>query len=391
MKHKSLWYLKLLCLLPVAAAIHMKKHIPGPLVIILGTLVCFFVMFAQCRVQTQTELETLQAAAAPAQETVPHATPESSQGPVTLTLSFAGDCTLGTDLYYDYSTSFNAMYESQDAEYFFSGVQDIFAADDLTVVNFEGTLTESTARADKDYAFKGPAEYAGVLSSGSVEAVNLANNHSCDYGQQSFTDTVSALDAVGVAHFGYDATYLYEVRGVKVGLLGIYAIYEDPGHLTQLENNIQSLQNQGADIIVACFHWGLENSSYPEQDQIDLAHAAIDAGAHLVVGHHPHVLQGIEEYKGRYILYSLGNFCFGGNNNPPDQDTAIVQLTFTVDQEQVQGSLHIIPCFVSSVSWINDYRPVVAKGTDAARILEKIRSRSEGLGDHNVFDDLDLS
>lgn len=391
MKHKSLLYLKLLCLLPVAAAIHMKKHIPGPLVIILGTLMCFFVMFAQCRVQTQTELETLQAAAAPAQETVPHATPESSQNPVTLTLSFAGDCTLGTDLYYDYSTSFNAMYESQDAEYFFSGVQDIFAADDLTVVNFEGTLTESTARADKDYAFKGPAEYAGVLSSGSVEAVNLANNHSCDYGQQSFTDTVSALDAVGVAHFGYDATYLYEVRGVKVGLLGIYAIYEDPGHLTQLENNIQSLQNQGADIIVACFHWGLENSSFPEQDQIDLAHAAIDAGAHLVVGHHPHVLQGIEEYRGRYILYSLGNFCFGGNNNPPDQDTAIAQLTFTVDQEQVQGSLHIIPCFVSSVSWINDYRPVVAKGTDAARILEKIRSRSEGLGDHNVFDDLDLS
>ncbi|MCI8469291.1 MAG: hypothetical protein HFJ75_07390, partial [Eggerthellaceae bacterium] len=107
--------------------------------------------------------------------------------PVSLTVTFAGDCTLGTDAAFDYSTSLNAKYEEVgDPSYFLRNVEPIFAADDLTIVNMEGTLTTASTRADKTFAFKGPAEFAKILSSSSVEGASLANNHSRDYGEQSY-------------------------------------------------------------------------------------------------------------------------------------------------------------------------------------------------------------
>lgn len=118
---------------------------------------------------------------------------EEESKPVSITISAAGDCTLGTDEYFDPSTSLNAYYDSNGPEYFFQNVKSIFDADDLTIVNMEGTLTEETARQDKTYAFKGPAEYAQILTSGGVEAANLANNHSHDYGDKSYTDTIETI------------------------------------------------------------------------------------------------------------------------------------------------------------------------------------------------------
>lgn len=300
--------------------------------------------------------------------------------PVSLTLSVVGDCTLGTDETFDYDTSLNAYYENYGADYFLQNVKDIFSADDLTIANFEGTLTDSDEREDKTFAFKAPASYASILTGGSVEAVNTANNHSHDYGEQSFNDTLAALDDAGIVHFGYDETAVMDVKGIKVGLVGIYELYDHLEREQQLKDNIAKVKADGAQLIVVIFHWGNETETVPDSNQTTLGRIAIDEGADLVCGHHPHVLQGIETYKGRNIVYSLGNFCFGGNSSPSDMDTMIYQQTFTIDANGVKKDnvTNIIPCSISSAAYdgYNNYQPTPAEGDEATRILGKINERS---------------
>lgn len=315
-------------------------------------------------------------------------TPEPKMDPVSLTLSVVGDCTLGTDEYFDYDTSLNAYYENYGADYFMANVKSIFSKDDLTIANFEGTLTESTEREDKQFAFKAPASYANILTAGSVEAVNTANNHSHDYGEESFNDTLNALDTANILHFGYDETAVTEVKGVKVGLVGIYELNDHLGREEQLKQNIAKVKQDGAQLIVVIFHWGNEKEEVPDENQKTLGHLAIDEGADLVCGHHPHVLQGIEEYKGKNIVYSLGNFCFGGNAYPSDMDTIIFQQTFTIDQNGVKDDnvTNIIPCSISSDSDYNNYQPTPAEGEEATRIMQKIQKRSSWIKDGTVSD-----
>ena len=300
--------------------------------------------------------------------------------PVSLTLSVVGDCTLGTDETFDYDTSLNAYYENYGADYFLQNVKDIFSTDDLTIANFEGTLTDSDEREDKTFAFKAPASYASILTGGSVEAVNTANNHSHDYGDQSFDDTLAALDDAGIVHFGYDETAVMDVKGIKVGLVGIYELYDHLEREQQLKDNIAKVKADGAQLIVAIFHWGNETETVPDSNQTTLGRIAIDEGADLVCGHHPHVLQGIETYKGRNIVYSLGNFCFGGNSSPSDMDTMIYQQTFTIDADGVKKDnvTNIIPCSISSAAYdgYNNYQPTPAEGDETTRILGKINERS---------------
>lgn len=299
---------------------------------------------------------------------------------VSLTLSVVGDCTLGTDETFDYDTSLNAYYENYGADYFLQNVKDIFSTDDLTIANFEGTLTDSDEREDKTFAFKAPASYASILTGGSVEAVNTANNHSHDYGDQSFDDTLAALDDAGIVHFGYDETAVMDVKGIKVGLVGIYELYDHLEREQQLKDNIAKVKADGAQLIVVIFHWGNETETVPDSSQTTLGRIAIDEGADLVCGHHPHVLQGIETYKGKNIVYSLGNFCFGGNSSPSDMDTMIYQQTFTIDADGVKkGNVtNIIPCSISSAAYdgYNNYQPTPAEGDEATRILGKINERS---------------
>jgi len=305
----------------------------------------------------------------------------SSKEPTTITISSMGDCTLGTDESFDQSTSFNAYYNEYGADYFFKNVRSILEADDLSVVNFEGTLTEETSRADKTFAFKAPAEYAQILTSGSVEAVNTANNHSHDYGEQSYTDTLTALDNAGITHFGYDDTAVMDIKGIKVGLVGIYELKDHLGREQQLKDNIAKVKADGAELIVVIFHWGNETETVPDTNQMTLGRLAIDEGADLVCGHHPHVLQGIETYKGKNIVYSLGNFCFGGNSSPSDMDTMIFQQTFTVTSEGVQADnvTNVIPCSISSADGYNNYQPTPASGDEASRIKSKIEERSAAI------------
>ena len=310
----------------------------------------------------------------------------SLAAPVTLTVSVVGDCTLGTDETFDYDTSLNAYFENYGKEYFFQNVKSIFEADDLTIANNEGTFTESYDREDKTFAFKAPASFAGIYSSSSVEAVNTANNHSHDYGEQSFQDTMDALDSQGIVHFGYDETAVMDVKGVKVGLVGIYELNDHLERKQQLEDNINKVKEEGAQLVIVIFHWGNEKETVPDSNQMTLGRLAIDLGADLVCGHHPHVLQGIEEYKGKNIVYSLGNFCFGGNSSPSDMDTMIFQQTFTITNDGVQDDnvTNIIPCSISSASGYNNYQPTPAEGDEKTRIMEKIQERSSWIDTENT-------
>lgn len=309
-------------------------------------------------------------------------TPEPTAEPVSITVSMVGDCTLGTDVNFDQSTSFDAFYQMKnDPGYFFQNVKDIFTADDLTVANMEGTLTTSNDRQQKTFAFKGNPSYTEILTQGGVEATNLANNHSHDYGDQSYEDTIQYLEADGIATFGYDRTAVMDVKGIKVGLIGIYELKDGLGRQQQVIDTIREVKDQGAQVIIVSFHWGTEKSNIPDDIQKTLAHLAIDQGADLVVGHHPHVLQGIEKYQGKNIVYSLGNFCFGGNKNPSDKDTMIFQQTFTVENgELVEDDVtNIIPCSLSSESGYNNYQPMVLEGSEKERVLQKIEEFSAAL------------
>lgn len=309
-------------------------------------------------------------------------TPEPTAEPVSITVSMVGDCTLGTDVNFDQSTSFDAFYQMKnDPGYFFQNVKDIFTADDLTVANMEGTLTTSNDRQQKTFAFKGNPSYTEILTRGGVEATNLANNHSHDYGDQSYEDTIQYLEADGITTFGYDRTAVMDVKGIKVGLIGIYELKDGLGRQQQVIDTIREVKDQGAQVIIVSFHWGTEKSNIPDDIQKTLAHLAIDQGADLVVGHHPHVLQGIEKYQGKNIVYSLGNFCFGGNKNPSDKDTMIFQQTFTVENgELVEDDVtNIIPCSLSSESGYNNYQPMVLEGSEKERVLQKIEEFSVAL------------
>lgn len=306
-----------------------------------------------------------------------------SDEPIQITVSSMGDCTLGTDENFNPSTSFNAYYNAQGPDYFFKNVRSILEEDDLSIINLEGTFTDSDQRQEKTFAFKADPEYVSILTGSSIEAANLANNHSRDYGEESYTDTVETLEQAGIASFGYDQVDILEVNGVKVGLTGIYELAEHLDKQEEVRTNIAALKEAGAQVIIVNFHWGIEKEYLPNDTQKTLAHLAIDEGADLVIGHHPHVLQGIERYKGKYIAYSLGNFSFGGNSNPSDKDTMIFQQTFTVQDGKVEvnDDINVIPCSLSSASGYNDYCPTPLEGSEKERVLEKLKEYSANFED----------
>ncbi len=300
----------------------------------------------------------------------------------TITISAVGDLTLAADRGAPSGVSFNDVFEEQggNTAYFFQNVAGIFSHDDLTIGNLECALSDQGTRADKSFAFRGDPSYVQILTDGSFEAVNLANNHSADYGQEALSDTVANLDAAGILSFSGTDTVMTEINGVKVGLVGVNALNEEGS--SQLVPAIQSLKTQGAQLVIASVHWGVEKAEEPETEQVELAHSAIDAGADLILGHHPHVVQGIEKYNGRYIVYSLGNFCFGGNTNPSDKDSMIFQQTFSFTNGTLvpDDNTQIIPCRISGSDSVNDYQPAIASGEERTAIIDKITERSRAVG-----------
>lgn len=292
----------------------------------------------------------------------------------TITLSFAGDCTLGGDEKYTGNT-FDRVYERvNDPSYFFKGVQSIFKNDDFTFVNLEGTLTNSSEKAEKEFRYSGDPSYAQILAEGSVEGVTLANNHTLDCFDAGFDDTVRALDSAGIYHTYFEACFIRNIKGIKIGFLGYKGWYHESNSNSLLKKQVKEMKEQGVDFIIANYHWGDMRSYMPNEQQIRMAHFAIDNGVDLVIGHHPHVLQGMETYKGKNIVYSLGNFCYGGSSNPSDKDTIIYQHIITFDSKLgriIRSEYKIIPAKITSDPDRNNYQPIIATGDEEIRIMEK--------------------
>lgn len=299
--------------------------------------------------------------------------------PVSISITAVGDCTLATDANFGGRDSFVDTYnrEDTDSSYFLANVKHLFENDDLTIVNFEGTLSENGKRQDKKFAFRGKPEYVDILTGASVEAANLANNHTLDYGDEAFSDTGNILSDNGIVWFEGENVTIKEIKGIKVGLIGANLL--DSGKRNKFLKNLENLKSQNPDLVIANFHWGVEKSPKPNKTQKDFARLAIDNGADLVIGHHPHVLQGVEEYNGKYILYSLGNFCFGGSKDPAERDTAIFKQTFTFLENELISAENptIIPCSVTSHHRFNNFQPTPVRDEAFEKIKEKITKRSE--------------
>lgn len=312
---------------------------------------------------------------------------------VVIKISLVGDVLIGTEFRFPYEHYLEDVLQQVDGDYgyFFANVAPIFAADDLTVANLENPLTTATRREEKfDYGrnfwFKGRPEYAQILAAGHVDVVNLANNHTYDYGVEGYLDTKAALDRHGIGYFGYEDVYETEIKGVRIGMAGFneFGAFEQGVDLeelkTEIRNKVQWLKGRN-DLVLVYFHWGREYSYEPTERQRALAYAAVDAGADLVAGSHPHVIQGVERYRDRYIVYSLGNFCYAGHKNPEDKDTFIYQqeIVFSgVDRSLKEfREPYYLPCYISSTRERNNFQPTPAKGKDIVRILQKINELSD--------------
>lgn len=302
---------------------------------------------------------------------------------VTILISAAGDVTLGNHQEQEYASSFRQMYDREGETYFLKNVNHFFGKDDFTIVNFEGVLTLTEEMQPKDYNMKGDPSYIGILTQGSVEAVSFGNNHRLDYLVQGSNDTVDAFEEAGIAYAYDNITGIYETKGIRIGFVSVNEASQGTAVEKFLEEGITKLRTEkNADLVIACCHWGTEKDNYPEEYQQTLGRKCIDWGADLVLGSHPHVLQGIEVYEGKFIVYSLANFCFGGNRNPADKDTMIFQQTFTFREGEKQEDMvaRVIPCSVSSVENKNDFCPTPAEGEEFERILGRINAYSAGYG-----------
>ena len=317
----------------------------------------------------------------PESTAVPTPSPTPEPTPRTLVISAAGDCTLGGDMKGASEGVFaDTIYADSDPmTYCFRNVEPIFREDDLTIVNLEVVLTDSynhSTNADKTFFMRGKPEYVNMLTSSSIEVANIANNHINDFGNEGIEDTVGYLNGAGVGCCGFDYTYTTEINDLTVTFVG-FTSWRSP------EKTVRATMEKaraGCDILIVSFHWGTELEYKATASQIEMGHLAVDCGADLVLGHHPHVVNGIEVYKGVNIIYSLGNFCFGGKRNPTDKDTFIYQHTFTMDEYGfLTGEGEVIPCKITSVAdeSYNNYQPTPVTDPDEVQsILEKIEKYS---------------
>jgi poly-gamma-glutamate synthesis protein (capsule biosynthesis protein) len=276
--------------------------------------------------------------------------------PREITLVAGGDVTLGFH-YEEWVDGLRARGLSgpEVDGYGFAQVKPLFAGADLVLVNLECPFTERGAPIPKNFNFRARPSTVQVLVEAGVKLVSLANNHLMDYGPDGVVDTIGTLDAAGIAHFGAGRTLaearkpaILEVGGLKVAFLGYLSLgakHPEPdvvwatgtqagvaGHPSDwavveamVREDVAAARKQ-ADLVAVFFHWGREGSKGPDPYQLQLARAAVESGAAVVLGAHPHVLHGME-LQGRVpVFYSLGNFIFGGNWNPRDKDSVLVRM-----------------------------------------------------------------
>ena len=301
-----------------------------------------------------------------------------ASAPETITLSFIGDCSIGDSIQYrTYQTSYHNTLAAKGYDWPFSLVQEVLAADDLTIANLEVVLTTRTkVRQQKTINLIGKQDFVNVLHAGSIEVVNTANNHAWDFGAEAYHEMMGYLDEAAIQHFGSiypnskdgtDICTIVEVKGVRIGFLGFS--YPQEADKKRITNRIAALREQGAQLVVLSLHWGREEQPQPESGAALFAKYCIDAGADVIYGQHPHVLQSVQFYQGKPIFYSVGNFTFGSMSKV-DPDTGIFQLTYrVVDGEPVLQRFSVVPCRTQGSG---DYRPYILTDPDE---ITKIRKK----------------
>ena len=321
---------------------------------------------------------------------VPTPTPTPEPTPEFFTISVIGDETLTSHQNLSDESEFSyAGRMKGDYSYPFSNTVQYFKDDEFTITNLECTLADQRMYSEQTFYFRAPTAHAQILTEGGVDFVTTANNHSLDFGQAGLQATYAALEEYGIA-FGKEneAQIIETEHGLKIG---IYCAYNDfHPNADKASSAILQLKADGADYIICAFHWGQELYYQPNDSQITIGRACIDAGADLIFGCHSHCLQPIEEYNGGIILYSMGEFSFGGSTSPTDRDTAIFQVTLRRDPEgsiSVEG-WQVIPCCVSSrpvyegytLDNYNDYcpTPYEAGTEDYERVISKLNGSYEG-------------
>ena len=296
-----------------------------------------------------------------------------------VTLTFAGDCTLGTEVAdRKLHAGFTRTVQREGADYPFRELRTFFAQDDATVANLEGVLSDrSLTPAIKSYRFIGPTAFTEVLTAGSIECAGLANNHALDFHRMGREDTMAALDAAGIAYFDGDTVAVLEKDGVRVGFTGTVF---GPGdaQLEQTARQGEALRALGCAYWIHTIHMGREYGKAYHSSQLRMTERLAALGVDLVVGCHPHIVQGVSRVGDMPVVYSLGNCCFGGNLNPPDHDACLlrVELAFA-HGEPIGRSLRLYPISVSGSDARNDYQPHLLSGEDAERVLDKMRRMSD--------------
>ena len=306
---------------------------------------------------TVTAVPTETTVAATEAETQPPTVPQTEPPEERFLLTFVGDCTLGSNPSNTYALSGFVRTVGEDYDYPLKNVVDIFSADEATFANLEGPLTDKGNPMKKSHVFRGPTAFVNILTRGSVDFVSLANNHAYDYGPKGYTSTVDTLTAAGIPFVERDASRIFTTpNGLTIGVYGAVYYKLDAEDMVQ---EITALREQGCDLVIYAPHWGIEGNYRPNETQMEYGRMAIDAGADIVWGSHPHLLQPVEAYNGGWIFYSLGNFCFGGNGGPPDLDSAILQLEVIrgADGTVRLGELSMIPVSISSVEKTNNFQP----------------------------------
>lgn len=293
-----------------------------------------------------------------------------SQPKEPVVLLFAGDVTLDRHI---------ERVAGEDPEYLFRGWN--VRPYDLFMVNLEHPITTSSSSIPKEFNFKMHPKYLRALQHAGITLVNAANNHVADFGLGGLFDTMQYLDSVGIGYVGIGKNldearkpFIVELKGWRVGFLGYHgngrfsATTTRAGVAPRVEQHIiddvRKLKPR-VDFLVVNFHWGVELAEQPDEDQIRLAHRVVDAGADLIVGHHPHVLQGVERYNGATIVYSLGNFVFGGNSRHT-YETAILKVVLSTGQPRIT----LVPVVVQ------EWQPRVADEQTAKRVKNLVQQRS---------------
>lgn len=316
-----------------------------------------------------------------------------SDGSRILTVTCTGDFTIGGDNYHkkDLFTKELKKHDG-DINFIMKNTRDIFLADDLTLVNFEGTLTDTKYVPDKkkgnQFLFNIAPEYVSVLPDNGVEAVSLENNHVMDHGDEGYEETKETLRNANVVYSNSEEIGVFTIDGISVAMLSYLCIdrYDKPvGGYDNLYDKVAAdiaKVKSEYPIVIVSFHWGNELDYVPTERQIRMGRLAVDSGADLVVGHHSHRMNPIECYNGVYICYSLGNFCFAGNSKPSDMNSFVFQTRFRVTKsgDVSNTGFRVIPIRISSIKESNDFVPTpVTDGPKQMQIINVLKGNGKNL------------